>query len=449
MQKNARAGFAARLVSSPPVVSAAAMIPFFIAAFECIRKLTHEGSTPGDLHTFRDAAIALSQGKDIYNSGRGDYLYPPLIAFLGVPLGWMSMFWAGLVMLILNLASALLSLKLASEDLLERLIGSISPLAVAQVALVTAWLTTDQIRNELAAWETNVWMLLMFILALRWSDRRAWWAGAALGFAFNIKYLPIVFVPYLILRRRWKMLGGFILSGIFFAFLPAVGMGWRADFAALLKSYSGIARLFGFHISEGQSAHTYPYTSLKSISITSAIGRFTNFSEAGAMILAGSFALILFLYWIILYKRRGLAFLQWGPGSQQRAFPYRRLFAVEWTVILLITLAFSPYTNSDHLYLLLEVNCAAAVLVIFGKSPSRGLLLAICAAALFLCHILPPGESMFEHANLVWNRISAVAWCMYVLAFALLSSGIARPGVELTSDLFLPPGRGRAGADSA
>ncbi|HWB53943.1 MAG TPA: glycosyltransferase family 87 protein [Tepidisphaeraceae bacterium] len=426
MHKNQNPSALARFWSSAPAVWAVALIPFLIGGITCIEKLHRGPAHMGNLHVFRDAAIALSHGRDIYRSGNGEYVYPPLIAFLAQPLGWIPLVWAAAVMLVVNLGAAIFALKIACNEMLERLTGRTTALAVAQVALIAAWLTTDHIRSELNAWETNIWMLLMFVLALRWSDRKPLLSGIALGFAFNIKYLPIVFVPYLILRRRWAILVSFIVSSVFFAFLPAVSMGWSRDFAAVVKSDSGIARLLGIHLPASASANTLPFTSLKSISIPSAIGRMTHLPETYAVAIATAFAAVVLLFWFLLYRQRDLPLLKWPDAGSQTIQSFRKLFALEWAGIILLALAFSPYTNSPHLYLLLIVNAAVASLLLFSPAGTNSLPLLIASLILFLGTILPPGGNTFRGAELGWKSAGVAGWCMYLLAFPLLWIGLRR-----------------------
>jgi Glycosyltransferase family 87 len=411
-----------RLWSSVWVVGCVALIPYLIAVAHCLIKFARTGRT-GNLPSFRDAAIALSHGQNIYQSGVGDYVYPPLIAFLAQPLGWISIHWAAVFMLAVNTIVALLTLKIICEESLFRLTGRATPIMVARVALITAWLTTDHIRTEFDEWETNIWMLFMFVLALRWADRRPVWAGMALGFAFNIKFLPIVFVPYLIIRRRWVVLLAFAASVLLFSFLPVISMGWNRDLAALLQSYSGIARLLGIHVAKAGSANVNPFTSDKSVSIPSFLGRATGLPEPYVMTIAGGIGTVLLIIWALFYQLNGIRLFRWGPSWRQMSHPYRGLFALEWAAIILLALLFSPYTNSAHLYLLLAINAVASVLLLYGTNGLNRWPLLVAALAMFLGTVLPPGGGHFRHAQLLWSQLGVCAWCMCILFITLTWTG--------------------------
>jgi hypothetical protein len=396
------------------------LVPFLCAVINCVRRIFRESPRAGNLPTFRNAGIALAHGRDIYRSGSGDYVYPPLIAFLAQPLGWMSLHWAALLMLAANTIAALLTLKIIAEELLLRLTGRATLYGIVQVALIAAWLSIGHIRTEFDEWETNIWMLLMFVLALRWADRHPILAGMALGLAFNIKYLPIVFIPYLIIRRRWSMLCAFVISIFFFAFLPAISMGWSKNLAALSQSYSGIANLLGFHATRTGSANMNPFTSDKSVSIPSIIGQATGLPESAAMTIAAGIAMLFLLFIVILYRKNKLELFHWPRVSEQMLQPYRALFGIEWLAIILLALMFSPYTTSAHLYSLLAVNAGVAVLLIHGDAALKKWPLLIAALIMLLGTILPPGGGYFRHAELLWKQFCVSAWCMCIFFMALL-----------------------------
>lgn len=44
--------------------------------------------------------------------------------------------------------------------------------------------------------------------------------GALLGIAAALKLLPLIYLPWLVLKRRWNALAGFVFAGILFAALP-------------------------------------------------------------------------------------------------------------------------------------------------------------------------------------------------------------------------------------
>ena len=98
------------------------------------------------------------------------YVYPPLIAVLYIPLTYLSLSNAALVMLFVTafilLGSAFLGARRCS-------IGSaLNPLTLCAAALVISIQSENEMRGEMTMLETDALMLLMFTLAIHWLDRR-------------------------------------------------------------------------------------------------------------------------------------------------------------------------------------------------------------------------------------------------------------------------------------
>jgi alpha-1,2-mannosyltransferase len=71
-------------------------------------------------------------------------------------------------------------------------------LAVAAVAL---WL--EPVRQTLSFGQVNLVLMAVVVADLMLADRR-WWKGAGIGIAAGFKLTPLIFVPYLILTRRFR-----------------------------------------------------------------------------------------------------------------------------------------------------------------------------------------------------------------------------------------------------
>src|SRR5262249_7930901 len=193
--------------------------------------------------------------------------------FLYTPLAFLPENVAAVVLLACNLGLLLGAGFLAAREVAERFGVRASAATLATLVLVGCFLTGDKLRGELQMWQTNALLQFLIVLSLCWLDRRPVLSGVALGLAFNIKYLPLVFLPYLILRRRWRTVAAFVVAIPAFAFLPAVLTGSEANLKNLAVAYSGIFRLLGSTVEVGEAANIFPLRSFLSISLTSAIAR--------------------------------------------------------------------------------------------------------------------------------------------------------------------------------
>jgi hypothetical protein len=347
----------------------------------------------GDFGTFYQAAQFAMEGRDIYTAGKPaqKYVYPPLVAFLYTPLTRLSMLHAAEVALLINALVLIGSVLLAARAMGQRL-DPAGAGAFLLVALLVSLLNENELRLQLTMLETDGLMLLMFTLALWWLDRRPALAGMALAFAFNIKYLPIVVLPYLLLRRRWKTAAGMVLGSIFFALLPAILLGWREDLRCLRVSFGGLLKWVGVAPASPGAIQIHGIGDMLSLSITSALGRLLEpygFSGAAIMAVAGGVGLVALVVVAWIYRAHGVSLWR-SPGRTARAKPPNAgLVALEWAGLMTVALAFSPDTNARHLLLNVIVNTAGVVLLLMPQPPASRLRLVAALLIIFLSAIMP------------------------------------------------------------
>jgi hypothetical protein len=369
----------------------ALLLYYFINA---IRRL--HGDT-GDFGHFYYAARAMLDGQDLYTSWRQGYIYPPLLAFLYTPLALLPEDVAAALLLACNIGLLVAAAFLATRELAERFDVPANAGSVCAIVLAGVLLTGDKLRGELQMWQTNILVLFLFVLALRWLDRRPIGAGLVLGLAFNIKYLPLVLLPYLVLRRRWRTAAAFLIGIPAFALLPAVQTGWDVNLRHLAIAYSGLFRLLGIAVEPAQAANIADVRNLLSQSLTSAIGT---------------------------YRRRHLA-LWYRPDGAAPGQPLARaLTALEWAGLIAAALVFSPQTNSRHFSLLLFVNLLAVLLLLHPRSSASRRPLLLGTAVLGLGLILPPAWDAFAAARVFWVKASGMAWCALFMVGTLLWVGL-------------------------
>ncbi len=410
--------------ADPRAVWCLALVPHAVAIYSSARSIA-KGHKTGNLLDFLSASRAMLRGTDIYASGTGGYVYPPLIAFLYQPLALLSDRAASFVALAVLAGLSVFTLWLVSGVLTRRLLGRVDPLLTAQVALFGAVCTADKIKGEFSHLETNVFMLVAFSAAMRWVDKRPWLCGLALGFAFNIKYLPVVLVPYLLLRGRWRATAWFAVWAVVFAVLPAVSMGLRADGLAWAEASGGLLKLFGVDLHVAHPAHVRAITDTVSISLTSGLARTIHLASPAPLMVAAGVGLAFCAYAVAVYARNGVPILRWPSVARQHDAPWRGLLSVEWIGLLLLMLVFSPFTNSRHLYMLLDVNVAAGVLLLGtgGRVWRWPLLVGVVVMAVGIS--LPPGGTVtFDRADVFWRGVGGPGWCMLAMFTALIWTNV-------------------------
>jgi hypothetical protein len=416
---------ASRRSSGPAIATAAIFVGIFVVYFvlDC-RRIT-QGHF-GDFRHFYYAARALLDGADLYTSGTGGYIYPPLIALLYTPIAKLPYETAAVVMLAINCILAASAIRLAAGEFADRFDLPAGPALIWSIALLGAVLDIDKVRNEIQMLQTNALMLMMFVLALRWLDRRPLLAGIALGVVFNIKYLSLAMLPYLIVRRRWKTLGAFVASAVGFAFLPAMVDGWQANLRSLRIAFGGLLHMVG--AGAGEQANVEDITAMFSSSITSAMARL---SEGGlpmsvVLLLVAAIALATLGIVIFLYRREGFSLFRWPVADEQTRQPYRGIVGLEWAGLVTAALVFSPQTNTRHLFLALLVTVPTAALLLGGRGKRGRTILALATIIAFLGFILPPGRRPVtqQSASYRWTAVGGACWCLLMLFLTMLSEGL-------------------------
>ena len=392
----------------------------------------------GDFEHFYRGAKAMREGADPYASGVRGYIYPPLIAFLFMPLTFVSVQAAAVVMLALNMALALLCTVLACKEALLRFDLDQSFGALLTVVALTTVLAAPRLRSELQMWQTNLLMLAAVLLALRWLDRRPQWAGLMLGLAVNIKYLPLIYLPYLLLRRRYTAAAWFVLGIVAFALLPAVHTGWSANGQHWATAASGIAQLFGVKLQATASvnaAHIDALTVGHSMSISSGMGRMVAANAPAALKwwLTAAVAAAALGTLAAVYRRFGLPLFVWPRAPAQKAAPYRGMVALEWAALMAVALAFSPQTNPRHLVLLLMVFALLATLLCtpYNGAASRTMnasrWFALAGLVVMMAGLsLPPGTPEFAVQLAWWRKVGGPGLSLVVMLPLLFAAGFTR-----------------------
>lgn len=94
------------------------------------------------------------------------------------------------------------------------------------------------IRANLHFGQVTIFIFYLCLEGLRaiWQDK--WWGGLLIGLGINIKLLPLVFIPYLLYRGKWKSSLIVIGSSILFFFVPLLWLRpyyWEEMFVSYLN----------------------------------------------------------------------------------------------------------------------------------------------------------------------------------------------------------------------
>jgi hypothetical protein len=392
----------------------------------------------GDFEHFYHGARALRDGTDLYASGVQGYIYPPLLAFLFMPLASFSVQTAAWIMLVVNLGLGLMCAWVMAGETLRRLDIEDKTARVAAVAALATLFAATKLRSEFQMWQTNILLMAALVLALRFLDSRPRLAGLLLGLAFDIKYLPIVFLPYLLLRRRFVAAGWFCIGIVAFALAPALVTGWSTNLHYWAQALSGIAQLFGIPMTGIPPANIDPISIGHSISITSGVSRLLGDAPHALAfaVVACIAAAIVVLLWRI-YRRVEMPLLVWPSVEQQSAQPWRALIVLEWTALVALDLAFSPQTNPRHASLLLMLFVPMAAMLCFPKPDTPRWPVWTAAGILLFGMLYPPNLPSMLQELAWWRHVGGTGWCMVLALPFFFAAGFAqlRPQRSASSDV--------------
>ncbi len=182
-----------------------------------------------DFQLFIQAAKQVVSGNSPYQgmheSPYSSYLYPPVLAFLAIPLTWVPFPFNGIIWYGLSLVSLFGILYLAESFRQTKKFPSISWSCTLPVFLLILIMYVP-IQNELKNGQVNLIVLFLCMISLHqyaWNNRL--FSAIALALALSIKPLPILILFYFLIRRAWRMIGAAILLMAALFLLPYFTMG--------------------------------------------------------------------------------------------------------------------------------------------------------------------------------------------------------------------------------
>lgn len=179
-----------------------------------------------DFRVYHTTAVRFLQGADIYADDDPKitpFKYSPAFALVTAPLGLLPIHAASLVFFSINFG-LLLFIAIISKRML-------APQAAGRrAAVLYAVPGVFVLRYALLVLDAGQVNLLMIALALGGvyfaESKREVPAGFLLGFSVMVKYVTFIFVPYWILRGKWRAAVSAVVSLFVYAWLPALFVGF-------------------------------------------------------------------------------------------------------------------------------------------------------------------------------------------------------------------------------
>lgn len=175
---------------------------------------------PGGMLLYRHAAECMWTQQVLQVCDRG-FTYPPVFAFVMLPFVTLPMWLAVLLWYLITLACTVLSLQLCKRLALHQIGG---PWYGRDLRCFEVLAFMLSLKFILAVYEDQAYDLLVlpFTLFGIWAlgARRDIAAGAALAVAAALKVTPLIFLPYLLFKRRFAAAAVFAVVLLATSFLP-------------------------------------------------------------------------------------------------------------------------------------------------------------------------------------------------------------------------------------
>lgn len=216
-------------------------------------------SFPLDLAVYRDAGLIVEHVHPYYDAHLGSplydwpgppgspgikFIYPPFAAlpFALIP-SHVRLLRVEQLSSVINLLAVVLAAAVTVRAL-GRERGLTAKRGLGIVLLVTAIaLMTEPVQRTFYLGQVELVLMALVIWDVCQPDGR-WWKGAGVGIAAGVKLVPLIFIPYLLLTRRFRAAAVAtatfaVTVGIGFIVLPADSSRWWLDGLFLQGSYDG------------------------------------------------------------------------------------------------------------------------------------------------------------------------------------------------------------------
>jgi hypothetical protein len=181
------------------------------------------------------------------------YRYPPLFLLLFAPFTWLPLGTAAAVWVILKVAVLVWLVRQLQEF-------EVRPEIRLRSFLVPLLFVAPYLIEEFRYGNAQFFVVALTAAALLNARKRPLPSAASLALAISIKVWPLFFVPYLAVRRDWKVVGYTMAFVVFLAVLPSLYFGFAGNLH-LLAQWSAQES----HTQLGETEIWFPNQSLRGV----------------------------------------------------------------------------------------------------------------------------------------------------------------------------------------
>jgi hypothetical protein len=304
-----------------------------------------------------------------------EFPYPPAFALLMTPFVPLSPMGRNIVWYVISITATVGSYIFA-EKLARRLFpDDWSGQELAWLRIVGVMLSVKFALNVLE-WQAYDTLVLFIILASLWAlaSGRELLAGGGLALAAAVKATPLIFLPYLVLRRRWAAAALFVVVLIALSFAPDILYLTQGKSSAFLETWFREVAAPGF-FNDPASAKT-------GFLDTWMVAHPSNQSLRGAITRLMQPTALRDYAEKVIYLADALCLLVVGALLAKSPRDGRGV-AIDGSVLLIAILMVSPMTSRYHYVLLVLPYMVLAAAAIRDRA-RRGIGIAVLTSSFFL-----------------------------------------------------------------
>lgn len=391
-------------------------LALLVAAAAYYPRFVHHGG----MLLYRHAADCMWTGQ-VLQACEQAFTYPPSFAFVMLPFVAMPMWLAVLIWYLITLACTAWCFELCKQLALRQIPGDWTDKNLRLFEVLTFFIS---LKFVLAVYEDQAYDLLILpftLLGIRAvANKRDITAGAAFGVATAMKVTPLIFLPYLLFKKRFLAAGVFVVVLAVVSCLPdmiftpqggAHGylVAWIRNVAAPGMSDNAAASSFAFW--DGANPFNLSLRGMLAVALdqTSWQAHYTT---------------ILRSVQLVFIAVVGVLFLI-GIGWQ--------LVAVEGSLLIISMLMLSPMSGRGH-FVQLMLPYAVLVAAWMRDNRTKWLGGVVLILSFILCTGIPRDlvpravtEFMAMHSDITWGTLVMIVY-LAVIACAPQRWGIARKG---------------------
>lgn len=202
-------------------------------------RMIHHPFAHGDFGVYLHAAHLMRSGENIYATpthpvadGGLFYIYPPLLAFLFIPLSYLPENLSIVLWTVLNVALIAWAVPAAFEILSGTRFSDLAVKTRWAIGVSSLLLTGRFILQHLDRGQVNILEMALLVYGVKLmarGGRRSALGGTVIGFSVAIKVITAPYAVWLALEKEVKALAGAGIGLVIGLLSPALFLGWKAN----------------------------------------------------------------------------------------------------------------------------------------------------------------------------------------------------------------------------